>query len=193
MNKTLCFLAAALMGVATMMAQPPVEGTSIIQEKDTVWGFGVEGINLYSRPMHRIDIAYDTKDPENKPCRMSGVIIIPKDVYDGEQICDGMVLMHHYTQMAKKDAPSRGQNLGEDMVLANPLSPNYIMVLPDFYGFGITEDKDQWFCFGTANAHSSLDCLLAAQELLRERGIEQGKFLINAGYSSGGYDAIATQ
>lgn len=193
MKRTLCLLVAALAEAATMMAQTPEEGTSIIQEKDTVWSFGLEGINLYERKMHRIDIAYDTKDPEGNACRMSGVIIIPKDVYDGEQICDGTVLMHHYTQMAKKDAPSRGYNQGEDLVLANPLSPNYIMVLPDFYGFGITEDKDQWYCYGTANAHPALDCLLAAQELLKERGIEQGQFLISAGYSSGGYDAIATQ
>lgn len=193
MKKKLCIWAAALMGAATMAAQTPSEGTSIIQEKDTVWGFGIDGINLYEREMHRIDIAYQTKDPEGNPCRMSGVIIIPRDVLDGDQICDGMVLYNHYTQLAKKDAPSRGYALGEDLVLANPLSPNYILVIPDFYGFGITEDKDQWFCFGDANGHASIDCLLAAQELLTERGISQGKYLINAGYSSGGYDAIAAQ
>lgn len=181
------------MSMATVLAQPSSGETSIIQEKDTVWGFGVDGINLYERKMHRIDISYQTKDPEGKPCRMSGVIIIPKDVYDGEQICDGVVLYNHYAQMAKKNVPSRGHNQGEDMVLANPLSPNYIMVLPDFYGFGITEDKEQWFCFGDANGHASIDCLLAAQALLKERGISQGKFLINAGYSSGGYDALAAQ
>ena len=88
--------------------------------------------------LHRINIAYQTTDPKGNPCRMSGVIIIPKDVWDGEQICDGMVLYNHYAQLAKKDAPSRGYAMGEDMVLANPLNPNYIMVIPDFYGFGIT-------------------------------------------------------
>lgn len=186
-------LAAVLMSAATMTAQSVSFDTSIIQEKDTVWGFGIDGINLYERSMHRIDIAYNTKDPEGNACRMSGVIIIPKDVYDGQQICDGTVLMHHFTQMAKADAPSRGHNQGEDLSMANPLSPNYIMVIPDFYGFGVTADKNQWYCFGTANAHSALDCLLAAQELLKGRDIYQGKFLINAGYSSGGYDAIATQ
>lgn len=193
MRRKLCILAAALMTAVTMWAQSSAFETTIIQEKDTLWGFGFEGINLYTREMHRIDIAYQTTDPEGKPCRMSGVIIIPKDVYDGEQICDGTVLYNHYTQLSKADAPSRGQNTGEDMVLANPLSPNYIMVIPDFVGFGITEDRDQWFCFGDANGHASLDCLLAAQELLDNRGIERGKYLINAGYSSGGYDAMAAQ
>lgn len=193
MRRKLCILAAALMTAVTMWAQSSAFETTIIQEKDTLWGFGFEGINLYTREMHRIDIAYQTTDPEGKPCRMSGVIIIPKDVYDGEQICDGTVLYNHYAQLSKADAPSRGHNTGEDMVLANPLSPNYIMVIPDFVGFGITEDRDQWFCFGDANGHASLDCLLAAQELLDNRGIERGKYLINAGYSSGGYDAMAAQ
>lgn len=193
MKKKLGMLAAVLMCAATMVAQTGSYETSIIQEKDTVWGFGLNGINLYERKMYRIDIAYQTKDPEGNPCKMSGVIIIPRDILDGEQICDGMVLYNHYTQMSKYDAPSRGYDQGEDMVLANPLSPNYIMVIPDFYGFGITEDKAQWFCFGDANAHASIDCLLAAKELLTERNIPQGKYLINAGYSSGGYDAIAAQ
>ena len=187
------FLLALLISALTVTAQPTAEGTSIIQEKDTVWGFGANGIYLYKRQMHRIDIAYQTTDPKGNPCRMSGVIIIPKDVWDGEQICDGMVLYNHYAQLAKKDAPSRGYAMGEDMVLANPLNPNYIMVIPDFYGFGITEDQNQWFCFGDANGHASIDCLLAARALLTERGQSLGKYLINAGYSSGGYDAIAAQ
>lgn len=192
MKKYLFILFALLVSAVTVMAQPD-KGTSIIQEKDTVWGFGANGIYLYKRQMHRIDIAYQTTDPNGNPCRMSGVIIIPKDVWDGEQICDGMVLYNHYAQMAKKDAPSRGYATGEDMVLANPLNPNYIMVIPDFYGFGITEDQEQWFCFGDANGHASIDCLLAARALLTERGQSLGKYLINAGYSSGGYDALAAQ
>lgn len=192
MKKYSVFLFTLLVSAATVMAQP-AEGTSIIQEKDTVWGFGADGIYLYKRQMHRIDIAYQTTDPNGNPCRMSGVIIIPKDVWDGEQLCDGMVLYNHYAQMAKKDSPSRGYATGEDMVLANPLNPNYIMVIPDFYGFGITEDQDQWFCFGDANGHASIDCLLAARALLTERGQSLGKNLINAGYSSGGYDALAAQ
>lgn len=191
--KKLLTLLALLMSATGMTAQSATDGTSIIQEKDTVWGFGANGIYLYKRKMHRIDIAYQTTDPKGNPCRMNGVIIIPKDVWDGEQICDGMVLYNHYAQMAKKDAPSRGYATGEDMVLANPLNPNYTMVIPDFYGFGITEDQDQWFCFGDANGHASIDCLLAARALLTERGQSLGKYLINAGYSSGGYDAIAAQ
>ena len=191
--KKLLTLLALLMSATGMTAQPATDGTSVIQEKDTVWGFGANGIYLYKRKMHRIDIAYRTTDPKGNPCKMSGVIIIPKDVWDGEQICDGMVLYNHYAQMAKKDAPSHGYAMGEDMVLANPLSPNYIMVIPDFYGFGITEDQDQWFCFGDANGHASIDCLIAARALLTERGQSLGKYLINAGYSSGGYDALAAQ
>ena len=187
------FLLVSLLYGVAMMAQPAIDDVSIIQEIDTIWGFGYNGINLFERPMHRIDIAYPTLDPEGNPCTMSGVIAIPSDVLNGEQPCDGMVLYNHYTQLTPDCAPTRGYAVGEDLVFANPLKPNYIIISPDFYGFGITEGKGQWYCFGDANGQSSIDCLLAAKALLKQREIPQGKFLINAGYSSGGYDAIAAQ
>nr|MCR5153125.1 hypothetical protein [Prevotella sp.] len=49
------------------------------------------------------------------------------------------------------------------------------------------------YVYGDANGHASIDCLLAARKILDERDISQGKFLLNAGVSSGGYDCIAAQ
>ena len=193
MKKTRLFIVllalAAMQGVRAADDLP----VRILQEIDTVWYCGYEGVNLYGRLMHRIDIAYPSVDPEGNPTELSGYVTIPADVYTGEQPCDGIVLYNHYTQLNKNAAPTRGWALGEDIMMANPLKPNYIVVSSDFYGFGITEDQDQWFCYGEANAQASIDCLFAAQQLLRERGIPQGRFLVNAGQSSGGYDAIAVQ
>jgi len=186
-------LAAMLLATVPAAAQMTIDDVRIIHETDTVWNFGYEGINLFSRPIHRIDIAYPSLDPEGNPTELSGYVAIPADLYSGEQPVDGIVLYNHYTQLAFSHAPTRGYATGEDYVIANPLKPNYIVVCSDFYGFGITEGKGQWFCYGDANGQASIDCLLAARALLDERGISQGKFLINAGYSSGGYDALATQ
>ena len=188
-----------LMGLALCLcpqllsAQITIGEIRIIHETDTIWKFGYEGINLYSRPVHRIDIAYPSKDPKGNPTELSGYVAIPADVYSGEQPVDGIILYNHYTQLNFNDAPTKGYATGEDYVLANPLRPNYIIVCSDFYGFGITEGKGQSFCYGEANGQASIDCLLAARALLDDRGISQGKFLVNAGYSSGGYDAIAAQ
>ncbi|MBR3456249.1 MAG: hypothetical protein IKH26_13120 [Bacteroidaceae bacterium] len=158
-----------------------------------MWNFAYQGICLYSRPIHRIDIAYPSKTFEGIPVEMSGYVAIPTDLYTGEQPVDGIMLYNHYTQLGYNGAPTRGNAQGEDFAIANPLRPNYIVVASDFYGFGITEGPGQYFCYGTANGQASIDCLLAARKLLEERGISQGRFLVNAGYSSGGYDAVATQ
>ena len=63
----------------------------------------------------------------------------------------------------------------------------------DYLGFGLTADRQQAFCFNDINGQASIDCLLAARRMLDERGISYGRITFNAGYSSGGFDAIATQ
>ena len=183
----------AVTGIATSTAQGTAADLRVINEIDTVWVFGYEGINLYSRPIHRIDIAYPSKDMDGNPVELSGYVAIPADIYSGEQPVDGILLYNHYTQLSYEGAPTRGYAMGEDYIIANPLRPNYIVVASDFYGFGITEGPGQYFCYGTANGQANIDCLLAARKLLDQRGISQGRFLVNAGYSSGGYDAVATQ
>lgn len=192
-NILLLIVLMTVVSLTKVTAQESYDDVRVINEIDTVWNFGIQGINLYSRPVHRIDIAYPSTDPEGNPIELSGYVAIPADLYSGEQPVDGILLYNHYTQLTPDGAPTRGYATGEDYVIANPLRPNYIVVTSDFYGFGITEGADQYYCYGTVNGQASIDCLLAARKLLDERGISQGRFLINAGYSSGGYDAIATQ
>lgn len=190
----LIILQLLLMGFATWSsAQTASSDYEIIQEKDTIWNFGYKGVNLFSRQMHRVDIAYTSKNLKGEDIKLSGYVCIPGDIYDGSQPCDGILLYNHYTQIGKAQAPTRGYSVGEDMVMANPLKPNYIVVCSDFIGFGIDESNPQVYCFNEINGQASIDCLLAARKLLDDRSISQGKFLLNAGYSSGGFDALATQ
>ena len=186
-------LLMAVAGLSTATAQVTADDVRVINEIDTVWNFGYQGVNLYSRPIHRIDIAYPSKDLDGNPVELSGYVAIPADLYSGEQPVDGIMLYNHYTQLTYDGAPTRGYAMGEDYIIANPLRPNYIVVASDFYGFGISEGPGQYFCYDTANGQASIDCLLAARQLLDARGISQGRFLVNVGYSSGGYDAVATQ
>lgn len=174
-------------------AQITIHDVKVIHETDTIWNFGLQGVNLYSRSMHRIDIVYPSTDPKGNPTEMSGYVAIPNDIYKDNAPVDGILLNSHYTQMGYDGAPTRGYAQGEDYVMANPLRLNYIVVCSDQYGYGVTEGKGYYYCYGDANAQAGIDCLLAARELLDARGISQGKLLINAGYSSGGYEAIAIQ
>lgn len=194
-KKSFLFMLLSIVGFPLVCSAQTVtsSGYRIIQEMDTVWHFAYGGLELSQRDMHRIDIGYLSKDLAGDDVELSGFVCIPADVYSGEQPCDGIVLYNHYTTMSKSDAPTAGYATGIDYVMANPLKPNYIVVCSDFLGFGLTADRQQAFCINDINGQASIDCLLAARRLLGERGISQGRFTINAGYSSGGFDAIATQ
>ena len=190
-------LALCALRPATMLAQSGdlQDGVEIIHECDTTWHFGYKGISLYSRPMHRIDIAYPSVDAHGNAIRLSGSIVIPGNVYDGSSPVDGVLLYNRYTQMTPECCPTRGFAEGEFVFMCTPLNPNWILVESDFYGFGVTEEhtSDQYYVYGDANGHASIDCLIAARQVLDERGISQGKYLLNAGVSSGGYDCLAAQ
>ena len=185
----LSFLCLPLIGIA----QNASSDYRVIHEVDTIWHFEYEGLDLFQRDMHRIDIGYPSKDLAGDDVELSGFVCIPADVYSGEQPCDGIVLYNHYTTFSSTDAPTAGYAVGIDYVMANPLKPNYIVVCSDFLGFGLTADRPQVFCFNDINGQASIDCLLSACRLLDDRGISRGRYTINVGYSSGGFDAIATQ
>ena len=196
MTKNKCFfLLLSIVGLplASSAQQNSQSDYRVIHEIDTVWHFAYEGLELARRDMHRIDIGYPSKDLAGDDVELSGMVCIPADVYSGEQPCDGIILYNHYTAMSKADAPTAGYATGIDYVMANPLKPNYIVVCSDYLGFGLTADRQQAFCFNDINGQASIDCLLAARRMLDERGISYGRITFNAGYSSGGFDAIATQ
>ena len=154
---------------------------------------GFDGPPLFTRPGRQVNFVYPSTDPYGNPITLSGVILIPDDIVTGCNACDGILLFNHYTVMHRDEAPSRGYDTLESMFLANPLMPNYIIVESDYYGLGVTERFPQAFIQGTINARANLDCLLAARHLLSEMGIDYGPLTFNVGYSSGGFEALASQ
>lgn len=189
--KKFFLLFMAMLAIVSMKAQ--VGDIEVLAEKDTVWMLPPNYPLLGKRQMHRIDIAYTSVDPDGNPARLSGSVIIPTDVYNGEQPCDGIVLHHPYFRTNYQETVTRGYAKGMDCVMAFGLKPNYIVVESDCWGFGITEGQTQALLWGMADAQASIDCLLAARRLLDLRGISQGKYLFNVGYSSAATSALATQ
>ena len=170
----------------------------IYEELDDVLSFeaDVDGLPLdlhFDRDGKRFNYVYTSTDPYGNPITLSGCIIIPIEIWNRERKCDGLILYNHYTIFNRTEAPTKGFATLEGMLLANPLKPDYIIVESDFYGFGVTERFPQAFLQGTVNAHASLDGFLAAKELLDQMNVEYGDLTFNVGYSSGGFDALATQ
>ena len=157
--------------------------TVVFPEKDAV----------YDRHLKKIDFAYPSADPHGNPTTLSGSILIPEEIYDGTTACDGILLFNRFTATGRYQAPTHGYFIFETFYLSCPLKLNYIVVVSDFYGFGISDRYPQAFIQGTANARASIDALFAARELLSGMGIDYGSLLFNLGYSSGGFDALAVQ
>lgn len=160
--------------------------------------FGVSGvsdvgdINLAQREAKIINYLYPTVDPDGNPITLSGSITIPANVYNKEARVEGILLFNHFTVCHKDEAPTRGYRDLEQLFLANPLTLNYIAIESDFYGFGATERFPQAYLFGTANARATIDALNAAYQVLADLGFDCGNYLFNLGYSSGGFEAMAT-
>ena len=154
---------------------------------------GLDGPPLYSRPIRQVNIVYPSTDPFGNPVTLSGTMLIPDNISEGRDDCEGILLFNHYTVTHRDEAPSRGYDTLEGYFLANPLNPNYIIVESDYYGFGVTERFPQSYIQGTVNARANLDCLLAARQLLTDMGIDYGPLTFNVGYSSGGFEALSSQ
>ena len=129
---------------------------------------------------------YPSVDPYGNPVTLSGSIIVGDEVETAGKQAAGMVLYNHFTVFHKDECPSRG-DLG---IVLKVVGSKLIAVAPDYYGFGVTGDKNQAYCMSRTNAQSSVDALLAARQLLKEKGYKWGDFLFNLGYSEGGQTAM---
>ena len=187
---------------------PPVRGrfdvlevdnnpTVYAQYADTLsFNINVDGtpVDLHTdRSITKINYLYPSTDPFGNPITLSGTILIPDEVWTGRKKCEGILMMNHYTKFHKNEAPTISNGEIENMMLANPFYPNYIIVESDFYGFGATVRFPQAFVQGPHNARASLDGLLAARQLLDQMAFDYGPLCFNLGYSSGGYDALYAQ
>ena len=120
-------------------------------------------------------------------------MFIPDDIWNAEVNSEGVILFNHFTTSSNSMLPSQGMGFLEAWFLANPLMPNYIIVESDFYGWGATVRFPQAYQQGDVNGRASIDALLAARHLLGNLSIGTGILNFNVGYSSGGFDALATQ
>lgn len=188
MKKATIILLALIASVLTSAAQ---EATyKIIAKADTTIKTKTGGVTLYSRDVRRYVYEYPSKDADGKPATISGVIIIPAEIADGTAPCDGIMLLNRATLSSIDDAPSTGNAQLLNGLIANPLKPNYILVMSDFIGYGSSKDYPSFYHSGDVNARNSLDGLLAAKQLLNDEAISQGKYLFNLGFSQGGSETL---
>ena len=188
MKKIVLMMLLMLSCVLTTEAQEA--SYKIIIEKDSTLKYKLSGITLGSREVRYIVYEYQSKDPKGTPATISGVILAPLDIVKGTVPSDGILLYNHYTISALDEAPSSDIDRLSGAFICNPLKPNYVLVMSDYIGFGSSKDKPQAYLCGDTNARNSLDGLLAAKALMKDKGIPEGRFLFNMGYSQGGTESM---
>ena len=130
---------------------------------------------------------YPSVDPFGKPCTLSGTITVDKTLIEDNKPYNGILLYNHFTIYATTQAPSRG-------AVEFPTGAaftNFIVVAPDYYGFGITEKEPQAYCISRANGRASLDAYLAAKRLIEDFKVKKRDDFVIAGYSEGGQTTMA--
>ena len=130
---------------------------------------------------------YPSFDPYGKPCTLSGTITVNKALLSEDKPFNGILLFNHFTIYATTQAPSRG-------AVEFPTGAaftDFIIVAPDYYGFGITEKEPQAYCISRINGRNSLDAYLAAKRLIDDLKVKKGNDFVIAGYSEGGQTTMA--
>ena len=129
---------------------------------------------------------YPSTDPFGKPVTLSGTITVGDEV-NASSPARGLLLYNHFTVYRADQCPSKGDLDVQKAVTGSGL----ITISADYYGFGITEDKQQAYCIAGVNAQASVDALLAAKKLLPTLGYTwDDHVLFNAGYSQGGQTSL---
>lgn len=138
------------------------------------------------------NFVYPSTDPFGNPVMLSGTITMGEEM-SPDVMGRGLVLYNHYTVNKATECPWEGDLLMQNMLLKWMLpSSRLIVISADYYGFGVTADKNQAYCLGSNNARASVDALIAARQLLKQEGFQWDENeLLNVGYSQGGQTAMA--
>ena len=181
---------SALLTAGVGLSATAQNSYKILSECDTTVKARIERVTLGSRDVRHFVYEYPSKDGDGQPVTISGIVMVPADIANGTTPCDAIILFNHHTIGGPEQAPSQGELDVPSGILANPLKPNYIIVMSDYIGYGSSIDHQTAYLCGDTNARNCLDGLLAARQLLDDKQIPQGRFLFNMGYSQGGTESM---
>ncbi len=147
----------------------------------------------FATTFKQIVVEYTSVGPDLKtPVRLTGSISMTSAVYDKKNKARCLTVYNQYTTTKHRERNSQ-DNLDDMAIFVNPMQ-DQIILSADLYGWTLTEDKPQAYCCGEITGVETIDFYDAALQILAEQGYDyQGLPLFNAGYSSGGYSAMAVQ
>ncbi|RIV17850.1 phospholipase [Fibrisoma montanum] len=157
---------------------------------------GTDGGNLITfllnHPIKVYKLVYKTKNVDGADIQASGAVVIP--VATDKNMSFPMISEQHGTIRTDDQAPSYNGASSETYFSGSLLGSNgFIMVLPDFIGYGESKNLPHPYQHRASLASSSLDMIRAAREFVRQEKVNWNEKLFIAGYSLGGYATMALQ
>jgi pimeloyl-ACP methyl ester carboxylesterase len=142
--------------------------------------------NLVQNGISAYRIVYETVDINNNPILASGAVVIPSGNAQYP-----VISFQHGTLNSDQEAPSY---FSENTYLPAMVyaSAGFIIVLPDYLGYGASNHIDHPYEHGSSLATASRDMLRAFREFdAMNDGFHAGEKLFLTGYSEGGYATMA--
>ncbi len=150
-----------------------------------------------------VKITYNTENEDGEEVVASGLLVIPtaSDAYQtylasvGKAFSVSMICENHGTIFTNDEAPSvaeKANGLPENptAVLMSGYA-GFAAVIPDYIGYGESDDTVHPYMLKEASAEASLDMIKASIYYMEQNGIALNYQLYISGYSQGGYTAMA--
>ncbi len=118
----------------------------------------------------------------------SGAILIPKT-----NDIKGIISLQHATFFGDEEAPSENGSFSVVSRKSIFASHGYIVVLPDYFGYGVDKERIHPYHHAATLSMASRDMLRATLEYLDKNSITYQKKIFLAGYSEGAYATAAFQ
>ena len=111
-------------------------------------------------------VAYRSHDPKGNEVWLSGWMAVPTNEEGGAATADHVLFSAHYTMTKSSEWPSVSDPMDAYSFSFSTNKP--VMVEPDYYGCGITEQFDHPYLAPDIMAEECVDMLIIAHDLLRD-------------------------
>ena len=137
-------------------------------------------------PARAISYSYLSADPQGLPVELSAVVYVREAVLEKTVNLKGITIANHGTIAANYECPTERAQFEGAFAWKD-----HAIVMADYYGFGISQDRPQAYLDPETTARGNIDAYLAAVQLLSDLEVEVPSVVYNAGYSQGGFNAMA--
>ena len=138
----------------------------------------------YAVQAYRLE--YLTSDADGREVRASGLVGVPVKAAGARS---PVLSYQHGTIFSNADAPS--QNAVPSEVAVVLASLGYLVVAPDYVGFGASQGQPHPYLLAEPSALATVDLLTAARTWREQALVADNQQLFLTGYSEGGYVTLA--